>query len=88
MYFHNFATSPNPLQSPLRKAVTNKSKFSLALLCNRTVISQRQFGGQNRVPREIGTKAQTVKESQPETSSCNGWFRSQENHFFITGPTG
>ena len=57
---------PNPLQSTLRKAVKNKSKFSLTLLCKRTVTSQRKFGGQNRVPREIGTRAQTVKESEPK----------------------
>ena len=57
---------PNPLQLPLRKAVKNKSKFSLTLLCKRTVTSQRKFGGQNGVPREIGTRAQTVTGSEPK----------------------
>jgi len=57
---------PNPLQSSLRKAMKNKSKFSLTLLCKRTVTSQQKFDGQNGVPREIGTRAQTVKESEPK----------------------
>jgi len=45
------------------------------LSCGRTATSQQQFGGQNEVSREIegfengallGTRAQTVTESQPK----------------------
>jgi len=76
LYFHNIAiTTPTPRQPSLKKSVKNKSKLSSTLVCSKSVTSQRQFRGQNRVLHDIGgsengalleTRVQTVTESQPK----------------------